>query len=379
MEQEITIINDDRDIKTFKTSTFSNYKKSDVITSWMNSMLHERIEHATYWNAELICSGHFIDIWETTFTFFLKYINIANPKLVLYLVNRYEAFKKIMITNENDAFFNELDHRNIHAIRVLFAEIVSVLTYSKKANVLESMKIERHEEFDLSHVTERLKADNLTYSETILKKGDPDEFAIPINELAFHLEKGNYNWCCYWVEWIIEFDALCRSKKTPIVSDEPRIALLEWIEHKCQYDCIWLVWDTIEYYISTKITNHNAIFFKQIVEHSKRLFCIKYRATVVKKRKFFFYFLLLLLCGHIGHDFTTIQLFENKETIICVTQHIDDIYKQIKNNEQIGDENVFAGYQGEGGMKEESKHKLKQSIAKMKLLSNVTIGANEEA
>ena len=131
-------INDIRSESDFRGITFSSYKKTDVRKELINSLSSSKIEPACYWSAELVCSAHYLELWDIIITFASKYIHLANPKLPLYIEMRYESFKSII---SNGYVGNELRLRNHPKMRSLFAEIVCVLCNSKRQHKYESVKI----------------------------------------------------------------------------------------------------------------------------------------------------------------------------------------------------------------------------------------------
>jgi hypothetical protein len=131
-------INDIRTSGELKGISFSNYKKTEVKNQFIDNMLKGKVEPACYWGAELVCAGHYLELWENILYYCAKHIHIGNPKLVCYLEKRFNVFKQIITDGQ---YLFELDLRNNPIIRSLFAEVISVLTLSSKKHSFEVIKI----------------------------------------------------------------------------------------------------------------------------------------------------------------------------------------------------------------------------------------------
>jgi hypothetical protein len=316
-------INDIRDPSQFKGESFSRYKKTEVRNQLLQNMIKGKIEPACYWSAELICAGHFMELWETIIHYAGKHIHLGNPKIVSYLEMRFQVFRNIITSGKHPT---ELQLRNNQTIRNLFAEVIAILTYSNRKHSFESIKINRVEEFDMTQMTERLKAPSMKYAESIFKKEDPKELYIAINEFSYNISPDRRNMlnACYWVEWVIEFDLICRKRKESCLC-ERRNALS--VENKYQKDIIWLIWDSLNKY-STELNNP---FIHKLMTSIMNIFCIKYTTGSCKKRRYLLYFAVALLTEPVPVD---IELISKKELIHNVVGKINEIYKQIKKNEQ---------------------------------------------
>jgi len=222
-------------------------------------------------------------------------------------------------------------------------------------------------------MSERLKAPSDKYIKPVFLSKDPKEIFIPINEFAYHIssESKNTLMACYWIEWIIEFDILCKTKKTKalklkkknqkkkpdklesletlfdnqfnesslfathtlfdeIITKEPCICekrQIYKVETKYKRDIIWLVWDSLLHTSS----NYDP-FCNNILQSLCELFCIKYTTGCSKKRRYLLYFAVMLLTEAIP---TNVEIIEesNKPILQSVVDNIDAIYKQIKKNE----------------------------------------------
>ncbi len=320
------LINDIREPSVLRGYSFSKFKKTDVKKQFLEMMLNGKIEPACYWCAELVCAGHYGDIWEIIFIFVGKYIHTANPKIAIYLEKRYTIFRNIMMQG---AFLNEVELRNNSTIRQLFAEIITIITLSVKKNSFESVKLKRENEFDITQMKERLKAPNIKFAENILHPDDPKEIYIAMNEFSYHIGNKNSNMlqACYWIEWLIEFEIICRKRKQPCICKRRSVN----VDTKYQCDVIWVLWDSLIYY--SKNAKVNPEMAKKLLVSLKELFTAKYTPGSTKKRKFLLYFAVELITEHYSLEN---ELFtqHTKRILGNVTQKINLIYKQIKKNEE---------------------------------------------
>jgi hypothetical protein len=266
-------INDIRGPGDFKGITFSNFKKTDVRKELLNSLTNSKIEPACYWSAELICAGHYSELWEIILFFYSKYI----------------------------------------------------LCDAKRKHSFDNIKI-RKEDFDMTQMTDRFKAPTINYANDVFLKEDPKELFVSINELAYNISSDGKNIinACYWIEWIIEFETVCKNRKEKCKCE--RRSQIP-VDSKNQMDIIWIVWD-----IFLKEANKRSKIIVKIINALLQLFTLKYTSGCNKKRKYILYFVVSLLCENISIDEEIIRKSQ-QEIVSNVLSKIDMVYKQIKKNE----------------------------------------------
>ena len=356
-------INDIRSETEFKGITFSKYKKPDVRKELLNCLKNGKIEPVCYWTAEFVCAGHYQELWDIIITFFSKHIHLANPKLCLYLDMRYDAFKGIVA---NGYIGNELRMRNNPRIRSLFAEIMCVLCNSKKKYSLEGIKVPKTD-FDSTAMSDKLKAPNVSYASAAFLSGDPKELFIAINEFAYHISKDSKNslLASYWLEWIMEFEHICKMKKQKCMGE--RRSTMP-VESKFQMDPIWIVWELILGQTKLQQTQTQAQthaldpLTSKIMQSLLKLYCLRYTDGVKKKRRYLIYFAICLLTEPV---IMTQEMVTNKDTIETVVKKIDTVYKQVKKNEIAPKVDYLTG--SAGGVKSD----LDKTIEKMDKLNSM--------
>tara|TARA_Y100001970_G_C14248377_1_gene869946 strand:- start:420 stop:1457 length:1038 start_codon:yes stop_codon:yes gene_type:complete len=310
---------DINDIRTdFKGVSFSNYKKSDVKKELLNSLYNTKFEQSCYWSSELICSGHFLDLWDLIIIYMGKYIHLGNPKLPIYIEMRFNNFKEILT---NGYIGQELFLRNNEKIRKLFSEVICVLCDSNKKHSFENIKLNK-DEFDITNMQSKLKAPHIKYIDDIFQKDDPKELFIPLNEFGYQLSiKDSLN-ACYWVEWILEFETICKKKKETPITERRTFAP---VDEKFQKDSVWIIWEII----LNNIDERDELT-KKIINKLLDLFCIRFTNGVKKRRKHIIFFSISLITENYNKKK---DIINNKNIIEGIVGKINNIYKQIKKNE----------------------------------------------
>jgi hypothetical protein len=318
-------INDIRQQKDFKQITLSGYKKSDVKKTIIKAINNRNIEEACYWSAELICAGHFVDLWDIILKYMSNVIHLGNPKLPIYIEMRFNNFKDILMNGYID---NELKMRNNIKVRQLFSEIICIICLSRKNNTFDVPKL-KIDDYNIGFIQNKLQADKVNYGEKIMNKEDPKELFIAINELCWNLKKNIKNApnAFYWVEWILNFESICsREKKTKVklIGHRRNMPVAE----NYQKNIVWMIWEILLYYGKKKGDGIYKIIYSLL-----NLYCIKFKPGAIKKRRLLIYHSIFLITEPINDD---IQIYNKNNAAIIknVKEKINIIYKQIKKNEE---------------------------------------------
>jgi hypothetical protein len=314
-------INDIRVQNEFKTISFSGYKKAAVRKELVHNILDGKIENSCYWSAELLCAGHFVEVWECIILTMSRHIHLANIKLPAYIEMRFKDFKTIVESGYAD---DQLKMRNSKKLRLLFIELIAVLCLSTKKNTTERVRVEKSD-FDMTNMMTKLSASNVEYGKAVFRLGDPKELFISVNEFAFHIsrESKNIQQACYWLEWIIQFELICRGKKENCPITRRTFAP---VQERFQMDVVWIVWECL----LAEATKRDALVGKTITA-LLNIYSIRFTGGVKRKRMPTLYFAISLLTEPFNINQ---ELVSNKGKITTIKSKADIIYKEIKKNEK---------------------------------------------
>jgi hypothetical protein len=337
----------------FRTKSYSGYKKADIRKQWIEAILAGNLETTTYWCSDMICSGYFLEIWDTLFFIASKYIYTANPKLPYLLLNRYQQFKTIVLTADNVSWMGrEIQLRNHAKLRSIFAEICVIMCLSQKRHPVQEPKIPQSD-FDMTTMAAKMRAKSrgTDVLNRVYRQGDdPSELFLPLLELAYSLYY-EHNWLqsIYWLNWILDFEKMCAKRKDPTICKcYNRFEVIPTdtsIPQKYATDSIWLIWELIDIILldiqipTTSIHQHlyksysptqakkSASYTQKISEALKSLFCVRYNPAQKRKRRYMLYFVFGMICEPIN---TEIPFCSSPEAIHSVIEKINNVYKFIQ-------------------------------------------------
>ena len=235
---------------------------------------------------------------------------------------------------------------------------MSVLCDAKRKHSFDIIKI-KLADFDMTQMRDKFKAASNTYAHSIFLSEDPKELFPAVNEIAFNISEESKNAmnACYWLEWIMEFETVCKAKKEKICCERRNFSQ---VETKSQKDIIWIVWD-----LFLCEAKKRSKFVQKTMDSLLTLFTLKYSSGCQKKRRNILYFAIALLCENITNSEEIIRPSQ-QEILANILKKIDLVYKQIKKNEvSPGTEYLF---------KDVKAFNLEKTIEKLETLN--TFGAN---
>lgn len=286
---------DSRLLTDFKVQTFGGYNISQASNALEKAIMEDKIEPALHWGLQLFFSGIVNSLWSKLISLASKQINIYNPKLPEFIYNKNQQWQHI-VDNPKFAKDNILLLRNHPTVRLLLAEMISILVLSKKRKMNQLPKIKK-EEFIIEHFKSKLEAKDNRLVDNIISDGDPSEIRIAINEMAYHLYHSHINKALYWLNWIIEWEKI-NSKKYG--KYECAVRSIEGVDSKYSKDVIWLIWAVIHKIRQLKFAIGVSEWEKQI-QCLYKLYIHKFTPAVRGKRQNYMIWSILYLTETIDY------------------------------------------------------------------------------
>lgn len=325
---EFSEIEDSRAAGAFSGRTFSGCSKSESEKDLSAALGRGDIETSVYRSADLLCAGHLVAVWEVFADFFCKHIGTRNPGIVVFLARKQERVADI-IASQRDL----LELRNSVPVRRALAETCVVLCLSPKRPASSYSTIHAASEFRLDVLSQRVAATSETFIYSVFNKDDSPEIHIPVNELGFSINTSprDFAAAAYWIEWIIEYDHLCRQNKDRCNCSE-RLDMMRLLPSTVsvssagKQNVVWVIWQLF----LIECNNRSAsAFFRTVTLAAMQLFAFKFVATSPRRRRGLILFAAAMLCADAPPSRCEVLASANRPVMQSVLDELDSTYASL--------------------------------------------------
>jgi len=321
---EYFIIHDIRTKKDFKGITISGYKRQDVMNTFQNCMINNKLEDAIRWCVELHSTGMNNNIWESLKNIYFKYIHINNPKYFFYLFKREKEYIDIISKYPPK---HEIFSRNNQEIRNLFAELTAISTLTKKNNLFlqKSLPTINNKSFEKNDIKNRMISKNLDKVNNYIDNLTTNEFKLVINEISNNitLKDGTFENCIYWYLWYEKIDNIKKNEKKMSKIDFSNL-------NDTKNHWIFLLWKLLIDIGEKYLNKNNLVFLKKIYNE----YCKNFKLNTMSKKKYYIFIAFYILKDNKNNIKWNIPIFQQEYLMIQTNANINRVYENIiRNNE----------------------------------------------
>lgn len=321
------LVFDIRDLKDFKNATISGYNKKDVIRTFQNSLINNKVEDSIKWNVELHISCYDKDIWKSIYEIYFKYIHFKNPKLFVYLLKRKKEYDNLILYYPKNHY---IFSRNNIEIRNIFCEISCLISTSKKTNIFIDKSLPKININKISHkeIKKRIISKGFSEIEEFIYDDIPNIIKIGLNEIYHNLKNtnGTINNCFYWY---ILISKIKNDNNHLFTSNElnNNSVINYFIKDNKLSDSkhfIYILWNILDYFKSNLNKNDNILFDKL-----KYFYFKDFKINQVNNKKNIIFYVFYILKFKINWN---ISLIPNQSIYIQTNININNMYLNILNN-----------------------------------------------
>lgn len=315
---DASIIVDRRSIICFKTVSYSNYAMKDVIKELTTKLATQHINLSQHWTAELICSGAILQLFDIIMDNFCIHINVSNPRLAGYFLQRFGEVKKRIIDLSK---VDPLQVRNDPIVRTVFCEIIGVLCLSSQKKLIAKPRI-HSEDLTIESVARKRRLTSSTPASGLFRAGDPTECLAPIDELYDAMIRRDTGRTIYWIYWLWEWDA---ARRKVYGSNVCVIRGHDTIPAKLSTDIIWLIYEVIML-ASTTLPPDASFAPRACLELYKKEYC-ENGSSIVRRKRFP---LIQIAAQFVAERPPLLPLVINTGILSAMTRNVNNLYIEIK-------------------------------------------------
>ncbi len=290
------VVYDLRETRDFKQISISGYKKLDVSRAFQAALINSKLEDALRWCVELHCTGMNAKIWETLYVVYLQYIHVNNPHLYRYFIRRRKDYFRLISPYPSG---HEAFTRNDQTIRNLYAEMVAIVSLSKKTPLFNNKSIPNLSPkllYDKMELKKRMLGHPVTQIAAYYDPSDPGEIKLGLNEIYSNIydDRGNFPIFAFWIMWLEKIGAFKKKQQSNLeislfdMQEEFKCCptVIEGVKEEYQTHWVWKVWKFILDYKRRRSLSKEAEAF---IERAFEDFVDEFKPAQYNRKKYLIY------------------------------------------------------------------------------------------
>ena len=225
-----------------KNFTVLDNMKSKCLTQLTKNLTQKNCEEAINLAIELNFSGHSDLVINKIIDFYIKNINLAQPRGILYIAEFYKYYNDKY--DKKDRKNNKLLLINDQIIRNFISTLISLICGSNQRKILSLIKI-TNGDFNFKNKKQPLVSKNLDLVSKYLHKLDNKNIIIPLSEIISlficHYINEREQKIIYWISWLIEYEKVFHKGNLDIHYRD-----VIGIENKHTKDFLWIIWKMLK-------------------------------------------------------------------------------------------------------------------------------------
>ena len=232
---------------------------------------------------ELVFSGYFDPVIKKIIDIYIKSINLAQPRGILYISEFYKYYNNRY--DKTDKRKKKIEIVNDQKIKNFVSNLITLICGSNQRDLLKLVKISNND-FDLTRKKGSLVSKNLSLVRKYLHSADNKNIIIPLSEIitlfTVHYIKGREQKIVYWISWLLEYEKVFHGGNLEIGFRD-----VDGIENKYTKDFLWIIWKMLKASVKEPDTEKYILSLEYIYKHD-------FTPASRKKRTSFLIFAILI-------------------------------------------------------------------------------------
>ena len=228
-------------------------------------------------SVELVFSGYFEPVIKKIIDIYIKNINLAQPRGILYISDFYKYYNNRY--DKSDKRKKKIEIINDQKIKNFISNLITLICGSNQRDLLKLVKIS-NKDFNLNKKKTSMVSKNLSLVTKYLHPADNKNIIIPLSEiitlLTVHYIKGREQKIVYWISWLLEYEKIFHNGNLDIGYRD-----VVGVENKYTKDFLWIIWKMLKDSIKSLDTKKYISSLEYIYKHNFTPASRKKRTTLL--------------------------------------------------------------------------------------------------